>query len=319
MGSSSSIQAALSEKKSLSPKARRTLSGFREDKKRYSMSPSFRKVGHKFKLFHNEIGKEEKEFIQLVLKGTPKDLSKFLSSPTKRPTRMFQEVAVAAQMNGLQVCCRYGWLNKAKILIQEGGFDINFQSPESLLKTPLHFACMFGHILVVQWLLSLPGIDPNLRDDKGRTPVELIRETELKSQIEDMFQRPPSVAWTPPTDHETETPFESLSPSRSPQGRTKSVTSVGSQPSQNGSSPSASPQAGSPNYPKGAAVEMKTFTTNLDTDQGNHERILTLETLQRECQMLRSDVLRLKEENYRMEIAIIRLQERQDGLCCSIL
>jgi len=326
---SHSISAALASKP-LPPKNPRR---FREERKSASLSPSLRKLGNvagnRLKFFHSETSREEKEFIQLVLKATPKELARFLKT-NKKTAKSFQEVAVAAQLNGLQVCCRYGWLTKAKLLVQEGGFDINFRSAESLYKTPLHFACLFGHGSVIEWLLSLEGIDPTLKDEKGKTAYDFIPDFEQKAHIQELFHRAPTVT------AKTEAELKNISPKNiSPKPSWK--TASRSPRSSGGSS------EGSPSLPsafakevKGArerpisSMELKTLT-KLDSELGTYrdeterfplpnEKLLSLEEIQRECHILRSDVLQLKEENYRLESEIQRLQERQDSLlCCSIL
>ncbi len=68
---------------------------------------------------------------------------------------------------------RYGRADVVRVLVVEGGADVNKAGMEG--KTPLIWACRNGEVDVVQVLLEL-GADVGIVDDGGRTALEVARE-----------------------------------------------------------------------------------------------------------------------------------------------
>jgi ankyrin repeat protein len=62
-------------------------------------------------------------------------------------------------------------------------FDINHQNPVTG-RTTLHEAVASGNVELVEYLLK-KGIDPFVRDFKGKTAIELTRSDKIKSLLKD--------------------------------------------------------------------------------------------------------------------------------------
>ncbi|KAK6765438.1 hypothetical protein RB195_025380 [Necator americanus] len=73
----------------------------------------------------------------------------------------------------LHVAARHSHIQCLQIL-RLGGFDIDFVTDEG---SALHVAAMFGQVDAVKYLIG-EGINPHVRDSKGRTALELLREQE---------------------------------------------------------------------------------------------------------------------------------------------
>ena len=68
----------------------------------------------------------------------------------------------------LHEACKAGNQNKVKLLIAIVS-DINLQDSHG--RTPLHWACVEGHLHIVEYLLENPFIDINIQDNNGRIPL----------------------------------------------------------------------------------------------------------------------------------------------------
>ncbi|CAJ0609663.1 unnamed protein product [Cylicocyclus nassatus] len=73
----------------------------------------------------------------------------------------------------LHAAARHSHIQCLQIL-RLGGFDIDFVTDEG---SALHVAAMFGQVEAVKYLTN-EGINPHVRDSKGRTALELLREHE---------------------------------------------------------------------------------------------------------------------------------------------
>ncbi|EYC32308.1 hypothetical protein Y032_0003g1508 [Ancylostoma ceylanicum] len=73
----------------------------------------------------------------------------------------------------LHAAARHSHIQCLQIL-RLGGFDIDFVTDEG---SALHVAAMFGQVDAVKYLTS-EGINPHVRDSKGRTALEVLREHE---------------------------------------------------------------------------------------------------------------------------------------------
>ena len=78
--------------------------------------------------------------------------------------------------NGLSALLRaavQGNLRMVQLLVAHGA-DLNLQmdgKEKSSLATPLHEAMRLSHLDVVQYLLSLPECNPNIKDQNGERPI----------------------------------------------------------------------------------------------------------------------------------------------------
>ncbi len=68
----------------------------------------------------------------------------------------------------LHYACAYGWYHCARLLV-DAGAAINAANEWKL--TPVSVAMLKGHAGIAKFLLDMPGVDINFRDDKGRTVV----------------------------------------------------------------------------------------------------------------------------------------------------
>ncbi|KAK6032533.1 ankyrin repeat protein, partial [Ostertagia ostertagi] len=73
----------------------------------------------------------------------------------------------------LHAAARHSHIQCLQIL-RLGGFDIDFVTDEG---SALHVAAMFGQVDAVKYLTD-EGINPHMRDSKGRTALEVLREHE---------------------------------------------------------------------------------------------------------------------------------------------
>ena len=65
-------------------------------------------------------------------------------------------------------CCYDGRVSRLKVLLRHGRFEINASNHEG---TMLGVAAHFGHTAVLEALLGVPGIDVNLLQQRGYTPL----------------------------------------------------------------------------------------------------------------------------------------------------
>ena len=82
----------------------------------------------------------------------------------------------------LHLACLHGHLPIVKVLIREGA-DINTVDIEN--NTSLHYACINGHISIVKWLLCRrPNI--SITNHRGRTPADLAIGIEIFNAFKDL-------------------------------------------------------------------------------------------------------------------------------------
>lgn len=70
----------------------------------------------------------------------------------------------------LMVASKLGHTPVVRRLLQEEHMQIDFRDDED--RTPLSFAAQFGHYEVIRLLLD-KGVDPNLKDERGRIPLSI--------------------------------------------------------------------------------------------------------------------------------------------------
>ena len=83
----------------------------------------------------------------------------------------------------LYKCCMVGDVRKLRQRLRFGAVDINMAIPEATL---IGCAANHGHINVVRELLSVPGIDVNLAQEGGATPIYLVAQ-EGRAEIVDLL------------------------------------------------------------------------------------------------------------------------------------
>ena len=65
--------------------------------------------------------------------------------------------------------CRYGHLNIVQYLISEANCNLSCEDNDGV--TPLHLACRNDHIHIVQYLLSTGKVDPLAKNKYSKTPM----------------------------------------------------------------------------------------------------------------------------------------------------
>lgn len=74
------------------------------------------------------------------------------SSQNKLPFNYAKDALVKKAFIQIWRCCKYGELDKVRILIREGQ-DVN-EPTTNYRNTALHIAAMFGHVLICKFLLA---------------------------------------------------------------------------------------------------------------------------------------------------------------------
>ena len=69
----------------------------------------------------------------------------------------------------LHLACRNGWLDVAKLLVEEYGFAPDIRDRE--MWTPLHYACRYGHLGIAQYLISNQQCDVTATTSNHWTPL----------------------------------------------------------------------------------------------------------------------------------------------------
>ncbi|KAK3092730.1 hypothetical protein FSP39_006660 [Pinctada imbricata] len=75
----------------------------------------------------------------------------------------------------------YGWYFVLKLLVNEGGADASVANDWQL--TPLGAAFMKGHSGLVDFLLKLPGVDINFKNDSGMTLISVACSSQLSGEL----------------------------------------------------------------------------------------------------------------------------------------
>ncbi|XP_052057851.1 poly [ADP-ribose] polymerase tankyrase-like isoform X2 [Mytilus californianus] len=77
----------------------------------------------------------------------------------------------------------YGWYFVLKLLVNEGGADPKIANDWKL--TPVGVAFMKGHMGLVDFLLKMPGVDINFKNDTGMTLLSIACSSALQKGLED--------------------------------------------------------------------------------------------------------------------------------------
>jgi len=80
-----------------------------------------------------------------------------------------------------------GDVKEVKELIR-GQLDLNLNVQGNYGFTPLHYACFYGHLQLVQLLLSDPRTDINSENDKGETPFAIACEKERIEIVKELIK-----------------------------------------------------------------------------------------------------------------------------------
>lgn len=63
-------------------------------------------------------------------------------------------------------------------------WGVSLDRPDNLIKmTPLHLAALGGSVRIAKKLL-LKGVDKNVKDDSGKTPLDIAKENDFKTLTE---------------------------------------------------------------------------------------------------------------------------------------
>ncbi|XP_060068797.1 poly [ADP-ribose] polymerase tankyrase-like [Ylistrum balloti] len=79
----------------------------------------------------------------------------------------------------------YGWYFVLKMLVNEGGADPKKANDWKL--TPVGIAFMKAHMGLVDFLLKMPGVDINFKNDSGKTLISVACSSELNSSLYDQI------------------------------------------------------------------------------------------------------------------------------------
>ncbi|XP_033735456.1 poly [ADP-ribose] polymerase tankyrase-like [Pecten maximus] len=79
----------------------------------------------------------------------------------------------------------YGWYFVLKMLVNEGGADPKKANDWKL--TPVGIAFMKAHMGLVDFLLKMPGVDINFKNDSGRTLISIACSSSLNSGLYDQI------------------------------------------------------------------------------------------------------------------------------------
>ncbi|CAG9559103.1 unnamed protein product [Danaus chrysippus] len=91
----------------------------------------------------------------------------------------------------LHLCCTWGLTDVIQTLLEHGA---NINSKDAEGKTPLHIAIENQHAAIISLLLSQPGIDLSVRDNKGVTPFAAALTARNNKAAQAILEKNPSAA-----------------------------------------------------------------------------------------------------------------------------
>ncbi|EAX96042.1 ankyrin repeat protein, putative [Trichomonas vaginalis G3] len=77
--------------------------------------------------------------------------------------------------------CKYNNIKIVEYLLTLKGIDVNAKSRKG--NTALHYACINESIGIILLLLSYKGIDKNAKNSKGLTPFQMTRNPEIQIML----------------------------------------------------------------------------------------------------------------------------------------
>ena len=101
------------------------------------------------------------------------------AAPPRRPATANQLIV---QQN-LWHAIRAGKRQMVKRAVEDDGANVMAPNPDDEGLTALHLASQLSKIGLLEYLLSLPRVDPNVKDARGRTPLDLASNADIRSLL----------------------------------------------------------------------------------------------------------------------------------------
>lgn len=112
--------------------------------------------------------------------------------------RQTEQVAAANQLivqQNLWHAIRAGKRQMVRRAVEDDGGDPMAGNPDEAGITAVHLAAKLSKIGLLEYLLSLPGVDPQVKDSRGRTPADLATNADIRDLLaghhEEQLHRPP--------------------------------------------------------------------------------------------------------------------------------
>ena len=112
--------------------------------------------------------------------------------------RQTEQVAAANQLivqQNLWHAIRAGKRQMVRRAVEDDGGDPMTGNPDEAGITAVHLAAKLSKIGLLEYLLSLPGVDPRVKDSQGRTPADLATNADIRDLLagrrEEQLHRPP--------------------------------------------------------------------------------------------------------------------------------
>ena len=112
--------------------------------------------------------------------------------------RQTEQVAAANQLivqQNLWHAIRAGKRQMVRRAVEDDGGDPMAGNPDEAGITAVHLAAKLSKIGLLEYLLSLPGVDPKVKDRQGRTPADLATNADIRDLLaghrEELLHRPP--------------------------------------------------------------------------------------------------------------------------------
>ena len=100
--------------------------------------------------------------------------------------RQNDQVAAANQLivqQNLWHAIRAGKRQMVKRAVEDDGGDPMAGDPDDTGATAIHLAAKLSKIGLLEYLLSLPGVDPGVKDTRGRTPADLATNADIRDLL----------------------------------------------------------------------------------------------------------------------------------------
>ena len=113
--------------------------------------------------------------------------------------RQNEQVAAANQLivqQNLWHAIRAGKRQMVRRAVEDDGGDPMAGNPDEAGITAVHLAAKLSKIGLLEYLLSLPGVDPKVKDSRGRTPADLATNADIRDLLaghraEELHKPPP--------------------------------------------------------------------------------------------------------------------------------
>lgn len=100
--------------------------------------------------------------------------------------RQNEQVAAANQLivqQNLWHAIRAGKRQMVRRAVEDDGGDPMAGNPDEAGITAVHLAAKLSKIGLLEYLLSLPGVDPKVKDSRGRTPADLATNADIRDLL----------------------------------------------------------------------------------------------------------------------------------------